>query len=1163
MFSTLLHGPLSSVLKYDPNQPRDESGRFATTTGRTRAEILKLPKATYSKLAEQMDVNTDGHIDVQAVKEALKKGGKLYLEVGDWDLSRIDTSSITADVDASKASSNKGSVIIGANGEILDGRHRIASALKAGKKTISAWVPADDALATATDADKAKKAEVPIFKYDPNQKRDERGRWVDHGGAAHALAKQKNVRDYNVADVVSQALGGDKDTIKAFYDSIEEANKADKAGLTTNRIHSVNGDGTGGYTKERRKLHGQIINQVLANAEQAQSETPTLVVLGGRGGSGKSNFDQRRNKEFGVYSSAKSIVIDPDAIKEMLPEYEPSKAFLTHYESAHIADRVLSVARKRKLNVTLDITLRNDHSHLADRFKEVGYRVEAHFMHKTPKGALLGAVERWNRETTVVNPITGEVKKYPKGRLVPPYVIESNVNNEKNFDRLARKADNWSVVTNESESGFAGRKVSEKTKKGESMILVAKSDAINCTSYAHVLKANPYKDASGKFTTKEKAVYRTGNMAELAKATITAPYGSKEHTLIKAKAKQNYQKAMEHGASHSELVKAMASTGLMTSLEAEFLTYPLSDEEKKALVMDSKNKKTIQTNMKKIAAEHYPKAFAEYQSLAMEHPANHPDVKKAFKKVQHYKEYMVKNGASEELMAEMEHLANNQPLAGVGAFKPEDSKKAPTPPKAGGDTLATATNSEGSSKDLGAPKGSGTPTPASTPGDPKQAAKDASAALGGKYYETALIKGKDSPEAKEAYAKWSEAKDVWKKEGATDSEVSSVSAALKYAAAKTVESQKSAMTAAKFSFISEAIKIKAAALAGSIDKETAEAKMKDLLKKHEADGIGDSELAKAESNAKKKFENEKENAKSMYKSTMVKALIAEKAGDQEALKTLTDEVFALEKSMGGYLKGQEYSDLQNEAIAQFEKLEAQAQELAKVKAGFADAISGYDDPDKFQSVMGNKKFMAHHVNQINALDGDTHSVIGGYTGSAFRKVNKEVGQYGTALAGGGTPEFELSPTTIKSMQAMDKAFAQTTLGMDVKLRRNMPQKYFWEQLGVPLNKLSLMDPAELDSFVGKVYKETAFSSTSTNEEFTSIFSKEADMTGALTLRIRATKNQPGLYVDSISTNAGEREVVLPRGTTYIIRGIRRNEYSTYKFEVDVDMLGAFPDKLEG
>lgn len=1001
-----------------------------------------------------------------------------------------------------------------------------------------------------------------VLKYDPNQKRDERGRWVDHGGAAHAFAKQKNVRDYNVDDVVSQALGGDKDTIKAFYASIEEANKADEAGLTTDRIHSVNGDGTGGYTKERRKLHGQIINQVLANADQARSETPTLVVLGGRGGSGKSNFDMRRNKEFGVYSSAKSIVIDPDAIKEMLPEYEPSKAFLTHYESAHIADRILSAARKRKLNVTLDITLRNDHSKLADRFKEVGYRVEAHFMHKTPRGALLGAVERWNRETTVVNPITGEVKKYSKGRLVPPYVIESNVNNEKNFDKLARKADNWSLVTNESDSGFAGRKVSEKAKKGESMILVAKSNATNCTSYAHVLKANPYKDASGKFTTKEKAVYRTGNMTELAKATILAPYGSKEHTLAKAKAKQNYQKAKEYGASHTALVAAMENTGLLTGMEVEFLTYSLTDAEKKALVMDAKNKKTIQTNMKKIAAEHYPKAFADYHSLAMAHHPTHPEVKKAFKKVQHYKEYMVKNGASEELMAEMEHLANNPHLAGVGTFKPEPPKKATTPPKAGWFAPDLSSDSDAEYENLGNTKGPGIASPKKTSVTPKQAAKDASAALGEKYYEAALVNGKDSPEAKAAYAKWSEAKDAWKKEGATESEVSSESAALKSAVVKKVEAQKQAKTAAKQGFIAEAAQIKAAAMSGSLDGNEAETKMAALLKKYEEKGIEDSDLKAAEDSAKQQYEYEKENAKAMYKSTMVKVLLAEKAGDQEALKTLTDKMLAMEKSMSGYINGNDAFDLQNEAISHLEKLEAQAKELEKVKAGFGDAITGYDNPEKFKSVYMSSEFMSHHTNQINNLPKAHYDVIRGYTGTTFKQLNREVGQYGTAVMKGEPPPFELSPDSKKKMRAMDKAFAQTSLGTDVKLRRNMPQKYFWDQLGVPLDKLSSMDPLELESIVGKVYKETAFSSTSTAEGFTGIFSNEATKTGAITLRIRATKEQPGLYVDSMSKNQGEHEVVLPRGTTYIIRGIRRKEVGIYKFEVDVDMLGAFPDSLE-
>lgn len=147
----------SFVFKANPYH--DEAGRFATSDGQlSKSDILKSPKSTYQKLAEHMDANTEGHIDVQAVKAKLKEGDSLYLEMKSWPLSKISRSTIDAGVDHKRANSSKGSVIIGANGEIVDGRHRVAAALAAGTTHISAWVPAKDALATAK-----KSAEVPTY----------------------------------------------------------------------------------------------------------------------------------------------------------------------------------------------------------------------------------------------------------------------------------------------------------------------------------------------------------------------------------------------------------------------------------------------------------------------------------------------------------------------------------------------------------------------------------------------------------------------------------------------------------------------------------------------------------------------------------------------------------------------------------------------------------------------------------------------------------------------------------------------------------------------------------------------------------------------------------------------------------------------------------------
>lgn len=302
-----------------------------------------------------------------------------------------------------------------------------------------------------------------VLKFSPNQPRDKLGRWARTGGGAVSVgavsAASNDTRGYKVDSVVRAALGNDAGTYKRYTQALKELDDDATNGLMTNRVHSVNGDGTGGYTSERKALHRKIVEHHFKDADNFRPEDgkkPKLTVLGGRGGSGKSNFDKERNKEFGVYSSKKNMVIDSDAIKEMLPEYEPSKAFLVHEESSHLANMILRRAKARKLNTVLDITLRSDQTPLVRRFKKGGYDVEAHYMHRSPEGSLRGAVERWNRKTTVYNPITKTSKEFDTGRLVPPQVIESNTQNEANFDKLAAYSSKWSVTSNTSDAGFTG-----------------------------------------------------------------------------------------------------------------------------------------------------------------------------------------------------------------------------------------------------------------------------------------------------------------------------------------------------------------------------------------------------------------------------------------------------------------------------------------------------------------------------------------------------------------------------------------------------------------------------------------------------------------------------------------------------------------------------------
>lgn len=166
----------------------------------------------------------------------------------------------------------------------------------------------------------------------------------------------------------------------------------------------------------------------------------------------------------------------------------------------------------------------------------------------------------------------------------------------------------------------------------------------------------------------------------------------------------------------------------------------------------------------------------------------------------------------------------------------------------------------------------------------------------------------------------------------------------------------------------------------------------------------------------------------------------------------------------------------------------------------------------------------------------------------------------------GKEHDTFTSSDIDRMEKMDSVFAKTTLGKNVLLRRNMAQKYFWEQLGFDVSKVDSLTEEDLKGIVGKVYKETAYSSTSMDPFFSGQFQGEAGKTGGAVLHIRAGASMPGLRAKALSGHSGEEEVILPRGTTYVVRKITKlpkdpyNE-SSKRFEIYVDMIGAFPDSI--
>ncbi len=196
------------------------------------------------------------------------------------------------------------------------------------------------------------------------------------------------------------------------------------------------------YTAKRLKEHDAIITQILKEINDpfpANGEKPVFVMLGGRGGSGKSALDGL------AYNKKNALVVDPDAIKEMLSEYRElvqkhSKyaglnAWEVHEESSDIAARLLEIGRERGMNVVLDATMSNAVS--AEKkiipFKQAGYRIEGAFMQMPPYEAAVKAVERGLKAD---------------GRFVPPDILLKNTNNEENFQKITPLFDKWKMYGN-------------------------------------------------------------------------------------------------------------------------------------------------------------------------------------------------------------------------------------------------------------------------------------------------------------------------------------------------------------------------------------------------------------------------------------------------------------------------------------------------------------------------------------------------------------------------------------------------------------------------------------------------------------------------------------------------------------------------------------------
>ncbi len=190
---------------------------------------------------------------------------------------------------------------------------------------------------------------------------------------------------------------------------------------------------TGIYTAERSALHGKILADVF-RGKQAQlaaaGTQPRAIMLGGRGGAGKSQFEGM------VYTQDKYILLNSDEFKKVLPEYRGFNANEVHEESGDLLDLAIAYAVKHRYNIVIDATMSGKDSTeaLMKEFKKNGYQIDMYFMHLP-------------REISTMRGIKRYVSK-PNGRYVPYDVLISMTDCEKNFYELLPYATNWAFYTN-------------------------------------------------------------------------------------------------------------------------------------------------------------------------------------------------------------------------------------------------------------------------------------------------------------------------------------------------------------------------------------------------------------------------------------------------------------------------------------------------------------------------------------------------------------------------------------------------------------------------------------------------------------------------------------------------------------------------------------------
>lgn len=170
--------------------------------------------------------------------------------------------------------------------------------------------------------------------------------------------------------------------------------------------HTVFVEGVGAvYTPERQALHAEIMDHFLGDATPPEG-TPRVLFTAGAPGSGKSTILK------GVDVPPDHVEVNPDAIKEMLPEFQelaaardPFTGAAVHEESSTLASELRRRAQDAGLNIVVDgvgNSVTGKFKRKLTEFHNAGYEVEAVVAHLPVEEGRKRVAERAERSGRTV-----------------------------------------------------------------------------------------------------------------------------------------------------------------------------------------------------------------------------------------------------------------------------------------------------------------------------------------------------------------------------------------------------------------------------------------------------------------------------------------------------------------------------------------------------------------------------------------------------------------------------------------------------------------------------------------------------------------------------------------------------------------------------------------